>query len=70
LITDGVITAVGGDVAVPHGVEVMDASGRWVLPGFIDARAHVGVAEEAGCLATNCATERASRASVTGSPDS
>jgi imidazolonepropionase-like amidohydrolase len=46
LITDGVITAVGTDVAVPDGVDVVDASGRWVLPGFIDAHAHVGVHEE------------------------
>jgi imidazolonepropionase-like amidohydrolase len=46
LITDGVITAVGSDVAVPDGVEVIDAAGRWVLPGFIDAHAHVGVHEE------------------------
>jgi imidazolonepropionase-like amidohydrolase len=46
LITDGVITAVGRDVGVPDGVEVVDAVGRWVLPGFVDAHAHVGVAEE------------------------
>ncbi len=46
LVTDGLITAVGPDVVVPDGVEVVDASGRWVLPGFIDAHAHVGVHEE------------------------
>lgn len=46
LITDGVITAVGSDVRIPDGVEVIDASGRWVLPGFVDAHAHVGVHEE------------------------
>jgi imidazolonepropionase-like amidohydrolase len=46
LITDGVITAIGADVTVPAGVEVVDAAGRWVLPGFIDAHAHVGIDEE------------------------
>src|SRR5258708_5389809 len=47
LIEDGTITAVGDSVAVPAGADVVDASGSWVLPGFIDAHAHVGVSEEA-----------------------
>lgn len=46
LITDGVIAEVGPDVAVPDGVEVIEAAGKWVLPGFVDAHAHVGVHEE------------------------
>jgi imidazolonepropionase-like amidohydrolase len=48
LLDDGKIVAVGGpDVAVPPGAETVDAAGKWVLPGFIDAHAHVGVVEEA-----------------------
>jgi imidazolonepropionase-like amidohydrolase len=47
LITDGVITAVGSDVPLPPGVTVVDAAGTWVLPGFVDAHAHVGIDEEA-----------------------
>ena len=47
LIADGRITAVGRDVDVPDGVEVVDASGQWVLPGFVEAHGHVGVWEEA-----------------------
>jgi len=47
LVTDGTITAVGEGLAVPDGVPVIDAAGSWVLPGFIDAHAHVGVHEEA-----------------------
>jgi len=47
LIIDGVIAAVGEDVAIPDGVTRVDASGRWVLPGFFDAHAHVGIDEEA-----------------------
>jgi imidazolonepropionase-like amidohydrolase len=46
LITDGVITAVGAGIAIPDGIETMDASGHWVLPGFVEAHAHVGVHEE------------------------
>src|SRR6266496_2930704 len=46
LVADGRITAVGGDVAIPGGVRVIDAAGCWVLPGFIEAHGHVGVYEE------------------------
>ncbi|HEX2904731.1 MAG TPA: amidohydrolase [Jatrophihabitans sp.] len=46
LVIDGVIREVGTGVRVPDGVEVVDARGKWVLPGFIDAHAHLGVAEE------------------------
>ncbi len=46
LVADGRITAVGGDVAIPGGVRVIDAAGCWVLPGFIEAHGHVGVHEE------------------------
>ena len=48
LLDAGKIVAVGGPgFAVPAGAEVVDAAGKWVLPGFIDAHAHVGLAEEA-----------------------
>ncbi len=47
LATDGVITALGPDVEVPTDAERVDATGRWVLPGFIDAHTHLGVHEEA-----------------------
>ncbi|MEV2274007.1 amidohydrolase [Nocardiopsis sp. NPDC049922] len=48
LISDGTITAVGADadVTVPEGATVVDASGRWVLPGFVEAHGHVGIDEE------------------------
>ena len=47
LIRDGRIAAVGGAVAIPDGALVVDATGKWVLPGFIEAHGHVGVSEEA-----------------------
>ena len=46
VVADGRISAVGGDVEVPGGVPVVDATGKWVLPGFVDAHAHLGVWEE------------------------
>jgi imidazolonepropionase-like amidohydrolase len=49
LVEDGRIVAVGpaADVDVPDGAEIVDASGSWVLPGFIEAHGHAGVNEEA-----------------------
>ncbi|MEV4894316.1 amidohydrolase [Nonomuraea sp. NPDC055795] len=47
LIQDGKIAAVGADVTVPDGVEIVDAGGAWVLPGFVEAHGHMGVHEEA-----------------------
>ena len=57
LMRDGKIEAVGLGVQVPDGYQVVDASGKWVLPGFIDAHAHVGVHEEAEGWAGNDTNE-------------
>ncbi|HEX4722502.1 MAG TPA: amidohydrolase [Pseudonocardiaceae bacterium] len=48
LIRDGKIAAVGtaADVDVPDGVTEVDAAGCWVLPGFVESHAHVGVHED------------------------
>lgn len=40
-ITDGRISAVGGDVPRPAGAEVVDANGLVVLPGVIDVHTHL-----------------------------
>lgn len=40
LIDDGVIVAVGEDVATPEGATVVDLKGRTVLPGLIDMHGH------------------------------
>lgn len=47
VIVDGRIAALGEDVEIPGHAEVIDADGRWLLPGFIDAHTHLGVHEEA-----------------------
>jgi imidazolonepropionase-like amidohydrolase len=47
VIVDGKIVAVGGpDLKPPPGVDVIDAAGRWVLPGLVDAHTHLGAREE------------------------
>ena len=42
LISNGKITAVGTDVKVPGEAKVIDAKGKVVMPGFIDAARRVG----------------------------
>ena len=44
---DGKIVAVGTDLPVPEGAEVLDAEGRLVTPGCIDAHCHMGLHNEA-----------------------
>jgi imidazolonepropionase-like amidohydrolase len=59
LFRDGKITAIeGSGFTVPSDALVVDASGKWVLPGFIDAHAHAGVAEEAEGWAGQDTNER------------
>lgn len=43
IIRDGKIAAVGTDVAIPDGASVIDASGRFVMPGVIDAHSHIAL---------------------------
>lgn len=42
LFDEGKIVAVGGSVEIPEGCEIIDAAGKWVTPGFIDAHTHIG----------------------------
>ncbi|MGH9794772.1 MAG: amidohydrolase [Candidatus Acidiferrales bacterium] len=43
LIRDGKIAQVGRNISVPQGVQVIDASGMYVIPGIIDAHSHIAV---------------------------
>ncbi|MEU0464031.1 amidohydrolase [Amycolatopsis sp. NPDC006131] len=59
LVENGRITAVGtaAEVDVPEDAELVDASGTWVLPGFVDAHTHLGVHEEGEGWAGNDTNE-------------
>ncbi len=41
VLQNGKITAVGANVSVPSGAEVIDAAGKFVSPGLIDAHSHI-----------------------------
>jgi imidazolonepropionase-like amidohydrolase len=45
LVRDGRVVEVGANVAVPAGAERIDATGKWVTPGFINAATQLGVVE-------------------------
>jgi imidazolonepropionase-like amidohydrolase len=58
LIEEGRITAIGGaDLAIPADALIVDAAGKWVLPGFIEAHGHLGVSEEGEGWAGNDVNE-------------
>ncbi len=46
LMVDGRIAAVGANVQIPAGAEVVDVSGSVVMPGIIDAMSYYGIAGE------------------------
>lgn len=43
LVEGGKITAIGEKLKAPKGAQVIDAGGKWVLPGLVDAHTHLGV---------------------------
>ena len=43
LIRDGTITEIGQDLEAPEGVRVIDATGKFVMPGILDDHSHMGV---------------------------
>ncbi len=48
VIVDGRITAVGASVAIPTGAIVIDATGKWVTPGLVNAATSLGLTEVGG----------------------
>lgn len=45
LFDDGLITAIGADIAIPAGTRIVDGTGKHIYPGLIDAYSTVGIAE-------------------------
>ncbi|MBP8613465.1 MAG: amidohydrolase [Firmicutes bacterium] len=45
LVENGKILEVGSNVSVPQNAQVIDADGKLVFPGFIDAHSHLGLDE-------------------------
>ncbi|SFB12690.1 amidohydrolase family protein [Algoriphagus aquimarinus] len=43
LVQDGIIKKVGQNLSAPSGVQTIDATGKYVMPGIIDAHSHLGL---------------------------
>lgn len=43
LVRDGTIDAIGQDLDAPDGIETIDAAGLHVMPGIVDAHAHIAI---------------------------
>lgn len=56
VIRDGRIAAVGADVPLPAGARVIDAAGKVVTPGFMNASTTLGVVEVGAIRQTNDAS--------------
>ena len=58
IVTNGKITAVGANLAVPAGAQTIDATGKWVTPGFINSSTQLGVVEVSQVNSTRDMTAR------------
>ncbi|NVK48708.1 MAG: amidohydrolase family protein [Cyclobacteriaceae bacterium] len=43
LIQDGIIKSIGQNLSAPSGVTTIDATGKYVMPGIIDAHSHIAL---------------------------
>ncbi|MCZ6705336.1 MAG: amidohydrolase [Bacteroidetes bacterium] len=43
LVENGKITGIGFNLSAPNGVEVIDASGQYLMPGIVDAHSHIAL---------------------------
>ena len=53
VMRDGKITAVGANVTIPEGAQRVDATGKWVTPGLVDAATLLGFSEIGAVGSTN-----------------
>ena len=58
LLRDGKIVAVGANVTIPANAQRIDASGKWVTPGLINAGTQLGLVEIGQVADTRNATAR------------
>ena len=58
LIRDGKIAAVGANVTIPADATRIDATGKWVTPGFIDGAGQMGLVEIGAVGGTREAAQR------------
>lgn len=58
IIRDGKIVAVGRDIAIPSGAQRVDATGKWVTPGLVNAATQLGVVEVGAVADTRQTTAR------------
>ena len=47
LVDGGYIVAIGDDLTPPEGAQIIDAEGRLVTPGCVEAHCHIGLHNEA-----------------------
>jgi imidazolonepropionase-like amidohydrolase len=45
VIRNGKIVALGRDVAIPQGIDVVDATGLYVMPGIVDTHTHLALSD-------------------------
>lgn len=46
LVDGSYIVAIGSDLVLETGTKIIDAGGKYICPGFIDAHSHIGLEEE------------------------
>jgi len=57
-VSEGKITSVGGpETPIPADIAVIDAKGKWITPGIIDAHSHLGVYPSPGVSARSDGNE-------------
>ncbi len=60
LIRDGKIESAGANISVPADYARVDAKGKWITPGIIDAHSHLGVYPQPGVDAVSDGNEASS----------
>ncbi len=55
LVDRGKVVEVGENIPVPQGAEILDAAGKFVFPGLVEAHSHAGIIEEGlGVIGDDC----------------